>query len=98
MRSGRSEEADLLEMGMDDPGKCLDERSGRVEHGRPLEPNAFLSRQLFELDVDVVQDLDVIRDEADRRQQDLTMPRLLKLPQHRFYRRPQPRLFRASLA
>ena len=80
-------------MGLDDAGKCLDERSGRVEHGRPLEPDAFLSRQLFELDVDVVQDLDVIRDEADRCQQDLPMPRLLKFPQHRLYRRPQPRFF-----
>ena len=78
--SGRSEEADLLEMGLDDAGKCLDERSGRVEHGRPLEADAFLSRQFFELDVDVVLDLDMIRNEADRRQQDLPMPRVRKFP------------------
>ena len=30
-------------MGLDDAGKCLDERNGRVEHGRPLEPDAFVA-------------------------------------------------------
>src|SRR5207245_9184044 len=69
---GRWSKTGFPEVGRHDIQQCLDERRGGVEHGDPFQPHTFLDRPLLELNVDDVEDLQVVRNESDASNQDVT--------------------------
>ena len=62
----------------DEVGEHRDERGVVIGGGRAVEADAHLRRHRRRLDVEVVQDLDVVADKADRRDHDVRRPERAK--------------------
>src|SRR5437867_4902201 len=95
---GRWSETGFPEVGRHDIQQCLDERRSGIEHGDPFQPHPLLARPLLELNVDVVEDFQVARHEADRGHQDVPQTEIVQLIQRGFDCRAQPPLFRPARA
>ena len=75
----------------------LDEGRARVQHGDAFQLHASGLSQLPELDVHVVQHLDMVRDEADRGDQHVSMAVSVQFPEGGLHIGPQPSFPRSSL-
>src|SRR5881628_587 len=95
---GRWSETGFAEVGRHDIQQRFDERRGGVEHGDPFQPHALLARPLLELHVDVVEDFQVVRYEADRGHQDVPEAEAVQFIQCGFDGRAQPFFSRPALA
>ncbi len=85
-------------MSGDDIGEGLDQGGTIVQHGNALKLNAASCRQLLQLYIDIVERLDVIAEETDRRDEHMSSSRAGQLFNGSLDGGPKPGLAGPTLA
>src|SRR5437773_1056202 len=88
----------LLEMSRDDIRERVDQWRRGIEHGDALQPHAFVGSPLFEINVNVVEDFEMVGDESNGGNEDVPMPFPMQIIKGGFDGGAKPGVRGASLA